>query len=95
MILELSGQSAKVTATKTIVETPAEANVSGTNLVGRTKLTIRNDSSDTRIRIGRLTTNLQRDGQVIEPGDTITLFPTTTIYACSEGAAIKTNISEN
>jgi len=91
--------SANISAAKTIVETPVEIFAGVSLLAGRTWLAIRNESTDTRIRFGRLTANLQRDGEIIEPGAFVLIqfLPgvTTAIYASSEGAAIKAHITED
>jgi hypothetical protein len=88
------GLSGSVVGTKTATETPAEAFAGGTVLADRSRLRITNLSSDTRIRVGVASANLQRDGQPVEPGDTVTLYPTTTIYAASEGRPVTLNIEE-
>lgn len=89
------GMSGSVVGVKTLVETPAALFAGGSELAGRSRLRITNLSGDTRARVGIISgANLQRDGSPIEPGDTLTLFPSTTIYGCSEGAAITCQIEE-
>lgn len=89
------GLHGSVTGVKTAVETPAEVFAGASALAGRSRLRITNLSTHTRIRYGRQAANLQRDGAPVEPGDTITLFPTVPVFACSEGAAVTIQIEEN
>ena len=88
------GMDGSIAGVKTLVETPAALFAGGSELAGRSRLRITNLSPHTRIRIGRSSANLQRDGAPIEPGDTLTLHPSTTIFGCSEGAAITCQIEE-
>ena len=91
--------AAYVSANKTLVETPAALFAGGSPLASRRWLIIRNESTSIRARIGRLQSNLQRDGEIIEPGAVMfmQLDPATgiAIYGCSEGAAITVNIGED
>lgn len=80
---------------KTIVETPAALFAGANPRSDRSRLRVTNLAIDTRIRIGTNIANLQRDGQPIEPGDTLTIYPITTVYACSEGRNISAQIEEN
>ena len=81
---------------KTAVATPAAMFAGGSQLAGRTRLRMTNLSGDTRMRIGRVTANLQRDGSPVEPGDTLTIYPDsdTIIYGASEGRPIQIQIEE-
>lgn len=80
--------------TRTITATPALLNADGTDLTGRNRLRIRNLSTDTRLRIGTASGDLQRDGQPVEPQDSLTLYPTTPVYGCSEGRPVTLQIEE-
>jgi hypothetical protein len=80
--------------TRTITATPVLLNADGTDKTGRVRLRIYNLSTTTRLRVGTASANLQRDGQPVEPQDSLTLYPTAPIYGCSEGAAIKNQIEE-
>jgi len=88
-----------VSGNKTLVETPAALFAGGSALASRRWLIVRNESTDTRARVGRLQTNLQRDGEIIEPGAVMLIQLdselSTTIYGCSEGGAITANIGED
>lgn len=88
--------SSYITGNKTLVETPAALFAGGSQLTDRINLTVRNESVDTRLRVGRLQANLQRDGIIVEPQSILVLSLTdaTTIYGCSEGGSIKTLITE-
>lgn len=88
------GMDGSVVGVKTLVETPAALFAGGAELNDRTRIRLTNLSASTRMRVGRLASNLQRDGDVIEPGDSALYFPSTTIYGCSEGAAITCQIEE-
>lgn len=89
-----NGMGGSVVGTKTAVETPAAVFAGASALADRSRLRITNTSADTRLRIGVATANLQRDGQPVEPGDTLTLHPATTVYAASEGAPVSIQIEE-
>lgn len=84
-----------VAGRKTAVATPAEVFAGAATLAGRSRLTIRNGSTDKRVRFGVASANLQRDGSPIEPGDEAVLYPTTAIYACSEGSPCAVDIEES
>lgn len=88
-----------VVGSKTLVETPAALFAGGSALVGRRWMAVRNESTAIRVRIGRVQANLQRDGEIIEPGAVmlIQFDPTAAleIFACSEGAAITVNVAED
>ncbi|MDV7394445.1 hypothetical protein RZS08_23890 [Arthrospira platensis SPKY1] len=90
-----TGMGQSVVGVKTAVETPAEIFAGANALANRTRMRITNLSTHTRIRYGRQTANLQRDGAPVEPGDTVILFPTVPVFACSEGKAIQLQIEEN
>jgi len=94
MSYQPNGMDGSVVGVKTLVETPAALFSGGSELSGRSRLRVTNMSTATRARIGRVASNLQRDGAPIEPGDTVTVYPSTTIYGCSEGSAITCQIEE-
>jgi len=83
-----------VTGLKTAVETPAEAFAGSSAIADRSRLVLRNASTDKRLRFGVSQSNLQRDGAPIEPGDEATLHPTTAVFICSEGAPCPVEIEE-
>lgn len=88
-----------VSAVKTVVETPAQTFAGASALASRRSLILRNESTSTRIRYGRQSANLQRDGEIIEPQAVVALQlepgTATTIFACSEGAAVRMHITED
>lgn len=86
-----------VSGNKTLVETPAALFAGSSQLASRTGLTVRNESVDTRIRVGIISNkDLQRDGVIIEPQATlvVALDDATIVYGCSEGASAKALITE-
>lgn len=87
-----------VTGVKTAVETPAAIFAAGSALANRTTITLRNESTNIRIRVGRLQSNLQRDGMILEPQAVmvIPMNPDTAveIFVCSEGAAVNLLVTE-
>ena len=94
MSYQPTGMIGSVAGVKTVVETPAQAFAGGSALSPRSRIRVTNLSTHTRVRVGRQSANLQRDGIPVEPGDTLSLYPTTTIFACSEGSAITIQIEE-
>lgn len=88
-----------LSAPKTLTETPAALFAGASQMAGRCLLILRNESLDTRARIGALQTDLQRDGIVLEPGAALILqldpAVSTAIYGCSEGRAIPLQIGED
>lgn len=89
-----TGMTGSIVGTKTIVETPALLFAGKSQILDRSRLRITNMSDSVRIRIGVNSANLQRDGQPIEPGDTLTTYPTADIYGCSEGQSTTAQIEE-
>lgn len=89
-----SGMTGSIVAVKTAVETPASVFAASAIKPDRSRLRITNLSADIRLRIGVNTANLQRDGQPIEPGDTLTVYPTDDLYLCSEGRKALFQIEE-
>lgn len=91
--------AAFVSSARTLTETPAALHAGASALVSRRWLIIRNDSMTTRLRIGRLQANLQRDGLIIEPGAVmfLQLVPedAITVYGCSEGTPVAAWIGED
>lgn len=91
--------AAFLSAPKTLTETPAALFAGSTELANRRWLILRNESTDIRLRYGRLQADLQRDGEILEPGAVamIQLDPTSplTLYGCSEGRSITANIGED
>lgn len=84
-----------VVGTKTVTATPSALFAGASVLADRQRLKITNLSEDTRLRLGFAESDLQRDGQPLEPGDTATLYPdNTTIYGASEGRPVKLQIEE-
>ena len=85
------------TGPQTLISTPAALFAASSALSGRQRLCVRNESTHTRIRVGHQQANLQRDGEPIEPGDEITIYPAPglAIYGCSEGTPAKTRIQES
>ena len=88
-----------ISAIKTVVETPAQAFAGGSALASRRSLILRNESTSTRIRYGRQSANLQRDGEIIEPQAVVALQlepgTATAVFACSEGASAAMHIVED
>lgn len=91
--------AAFVSAPKTLTETPSALFAGASVLAARTWMFVRNESTDTRLRFGRLQANLQRDGAIVEPQAAIFLpfapGEATTIYGVSEGRAITVSTAED
>ncbi|MDV7394444.1 hypothetical protein RZS08_23885, partial [Arthrospira platensis SPKY1] len=87
-----------VTGVKTAVETPAAIFAGSSALANRTTITLRNESTNIRIRVGRLQSNLQRDGMILEPQAVmvIPVSPSTAVdvFVCSEGSAVNLLVTE-
>lgn len=89
-----TGYAGSLTAVKTAVETPAALFAGAEAKPDRSRLRVTNLSAATRLRIGVNTSDLQRDGQPIEPGDTLTVYPTADLFICSEGRSAQFQIEE-
>jgi hypothetical protein len=91
--------AAFVSGPKTVTETPAALFAGSSVLSDRAWLLLRNESTDTRLRAGRLQANLQRDGLIVEPQSSLLLVlestEALTIYGASEGAPITVSIAED
>ncbi len=100
--VELTGSiattiSSPETGIKTVTATAAEVFAGATRKANRRKLSIRNESTVLRFRVGKSDVT-QQNGFPVEPGATIifefdpkTAVP---IYAISEGAALKVGVCE-
>jgi len=89
--------SSPETGIKTVTATAAEVFAGATKKANRRKLSIRNESTALRFRVGKSDVT-QQNGFPVEPGATIifefdpkTAVP---IYAISEGAALKVGVCE-
>lgn len=86
-------------APKTFTETPTAIFAGTEELSSRRWLIIRNEALSIRLRYGVLQANLQRDGEILEPGAVVMIeldpLTPTTIYACSEGRSITSIIGED
>lgn len=89
--------SSPETGIKTVTATAAEVFAGATRKANRRKLSIRNESTALRFRVGKSDVT-QQNGFPVEPGATIifefdpkTAVP---IYAISEGAALKVGVCE-
>ena len=91
--------SSHVAAPKTIVATPAAMFAGGSALASRRWMMVRNESTDTRMRIGAASANLQRDGSVLEPGAAMLILldpdASQSVYGASEGKPIVAHIAED
>lgn len=88
------GLTGSLVGRKTLTATPAALHAGASEKTPRSRLRITNEASATRIRIGAISANLQRDGLIIEPGDTATIYPSATVYGCSEGKPAIIQIEE-
>jgi hypothetical protein len=89
--------SSPETGIKTVTATAAEVFAGATKKANRRKLSIRNESTALRFRVGKSDVT-QQNGFPVEPGATIifefdpkTAVP---IYAISEGAALEVGVCE-
>lgn len=84
---------------RTLTDTPIELFAQASALPNRGRLVVRNLSGHTRARVGVLTANLQRDGEIVEPGEVLGLACDPAVhlpvYACSEGGALTVHVEEN
>lgn len=91
--------SANRVGLRTFTEVPLEVFAVSSRMAGRRRAVLHNLSTDTRLRVGVATANLQRDGQAIEPGERgVLTFDTAValvVYACSEGAPVIAQVEEN
>jgi len=87
-----------VTGKKTVTATPTALFAGGSEMSGRTRMIVRNESTDIRMRYGTAQSNLQENGMPIDPGEekefVFDSSTAQTIYGVSEGAEIPAFIEE-
>lgn len=86
------------TGQKTVTATPAALFAGASELSGRVRMLVRNESADIRMRYGTAQSNLQENGFPIEPGEEKEFIfdanISQTIYGVSEGANITVFVEE-
>ncbi|GEM_PF-3164220 len=90
--------SSVTTGQKTVTATPAALFAGGSEMSGRVRMLVRNDSTDIRMRYGTAQSNLQENGYPIEPGEekefVFDADTSQTIYGVSEGGEVPVFIEE-